>query len=509
MRHDARHMTARAASHDRLIPCLAMLAAVALAGCHRKPPQQPPPRLETPVQLPEATSSIVVPITARLSDLERSINREMPLTLWSIDRVEDRCVPAQRLKLFGKRVKVTPDLRCRIVGTVRRGRVSLAGSGKTLRLTLPVNATISAEDIGGLIRRETATGAATVHGNVRLDIRPDWTPTAKVSIDYDWTTPPGVTLLGKRITFVDKADGKLADVVRKLERDLPKQLRALDARKEAAEAWRQGFATLLLNRENPPVWLRIVPTRIGFAGYRVQGRNLELTATAEALTQTFVGDRPTDPTPAPLPDLARQVKQPKLAFQIPVLADYAQLEPVLTRALAKLAARGITIPQAGPVDAKFSDVTIYATTGGRLAVGITVDAKLKSGLIDHTRGRVWLTGMPYNDANSELVEIRDLRVAADTNRETVNLLIQLFQTPDVVEAIRRSLTQDFANDYAKVLRSARAAIAERRQGDFVLRADIGEVTHGRVVPTGQGLFMPVQAYGTASIAYRPRATKKR
>jgi len=83
-----------------------MLAAVALAGCHRKPPQQPPPRLETPVQLPEATSSIVVPITARLSDLERSINREMPLTLWSIDRVEDRCVPAQRLKLFGKRVKV-------------------------------------------------------------------------------------------------------------------------------------------------------------------------------------------------------------------------------------------------------------------------------------------------------------------------------------------------------------------------------------------------------------------
>ena len=423
--------------------------------------------------------------------------------------MEDRCVPAQRVKLFGKRMKVTPDLRCRIVGTVRRGRATLAGNGKVLRLTLPVSATISAEDIGGVVPRETATGAATVHADIRLDIRPDWTPTAKVSIDYDWTTPPGVTLLGRRITFIDKADDKLAGVVAKLERDLPKQLRALDARKEAAAAWRQGFTVLELNHENPPVWLRVTPTRIGFAGYQVRGRDLVLTATAEALTQTFVGDRPADPAPTPLPDLSRQVKQPTLAFQVPVLADYAQLEPVLTRALARLAARGIDIPKAGPVDAKFSDVTIYATTGDRLAVGITVDARLKSGLIDRTRGRIWLTGEPHNDDNSERVEIRDLRVAANTDRESVNLLIQLFQTPVVVEAIRQSLTQDFAHDYAKVLRSARAAIAERRQGDFVLRAAIAEVTHGRVVPTGQGLFMPVQAQGTATIAYRPRAAEKR
>lgn len=500
-------MSARINKHHWTL--LIFAAALALGGCHRKAHVPPPPRLETPVQLPETPSSIVVPITARLSDLERTLNREMPADLWSINRVEDRCVPAQRLKVFGARVKVTPDLRCRIVGTVRRGRITLSGSGQMLRLTLPVSAKVSAEDIGGIIRRETATGAATVHANVRLDIRPDWTPNAKVSIDYDWTTPPGVTLLGKRITFIDKADDKLAGVVAKLERDLPRQLRMLDLRKDAAEAWRNSFTSLELNRDNPPVWLRIVPTRIGYTGYRINGRDLQLTVTAQALTQTFVGNRPADPTPTPLPNIVRQTKQPELAFQVPVLADYAQLEPVLTRALTKLAARGITIPKAGPVDAKFSDVTIYATQGNRLAVGITVNAKLKSGFIDATRGRVWLTGMPYNEANSEQVEIRDLRIAANTDRDTVNLLIQLFETPEVIEAIRQSLTQDFAKDYNKVLRSARAAIAERRQGDFILHADIGEVTHGRVVPTGQGLFMPVQAFGKATIDYRPRAIARR
>ena len=479
------------------------LGLLVLAGCHRKPVAPPPPRVETPVRLPEATSNIVVPITARLGDLENALDRAVPRTVWSIDRLDDRCLPAQRVKLLGKKLKVTPDLRCRIVGTVRRGRIALGGNGRVLRLTFPVSAVVSAENIGGIVKRETATGTATVKADVRLDIGPDWTPTARISIDYDWTNPPGVTLLGKRITFIDKADGKLEGVIARLERDLPKQLRALDARTQAAEAWKQGFATLLLNRDNPPVWLRIVPTRIGFAGYQVRKRNLELTATAEALTQTFVGDRPADPAPTPLPDLARQVKPPSLSFQIPVLADYAQLEPVLARALAKLAAKGITIPKAGPVDAKFSDVTIYATQGNRLAVGITVDARLQSGLIDTTRGRVWMTGMPYNAVNSERVEINDLRVAANTNRDTVNLLIQLFETPEVIEAIRLSLTQDFAKDYDKVIRSARKALEERRQGDFVLRADIAKVTHGRVIPTGQGLFMPVQAYGTATIAYRP------
>ena len=499
--------TPRASDRRRspaLATWLALAAATTLAGCHRKPAVPPPPRLEIPVHLPETASTVVVPITAQLADLERALNRAVPQTLWSIDREEPRCVSAQRVKVFGERIKVTPDLACRIVGTVRRGPITLSGSGKTLRINLPVNATISAEDVGGIIRRETATGAASVHGDVRLSVNPDWTPTAKVSIRYDWTTPPGVTLFGKRITFVDKADQKLAGVIAGLERDLPKELRALDARGQAAAAWREGFTVLQLNEDNPPVWLRITPTEIGYAGYRVVGRELRLTAIAKALTQTFVGDRPADPTPTPLPNLVRQSKQPHLTFQIPVVADYAQLEPVLARALKKLAARGITIPRAGPVDAKFDDVTIYATTDNRLAVGITVEAKLRSGVIEKTRGRVWLTGVPDNKANSEEVEIHDLRIAAETDREAVNLLIDLFKTPEVVEAIRQSLTQDFARDYDKVIGSARKAIAAKRLGDFMLRVNMKQVTHGRVVPTGSGLFLAVQARGDASIAYQPR-----
>ena len=480
-----------------------LVVPLLLAGCHRGTPA--PHRVDTPAPLPQDSSTIVVPVSARLADLEKAINDGLPVALWSIDRLEPACVPAQKVRLFGKAVKVTPDLSCRITGQVTHGRATLSGSGRTLRLTMPVDAAISANSIGGIVRRETATGSATVHADIRLSVRPDWTPVASADIHYGWTATPGVTLFGKRITFVDKADDKLKQVIAKLERDLPRQLGRLDVRGKVAAAWRQGFTSIMLNRDKPPVWLRIAPQRISFNGYRVVGDRLELTAEARALTQTFIGDRPPELPPTPLPPLSRDVGAPALAFQVPVLADYRELEPVLLRALRKLAARkDLVLPRLGAVDVQFGKVTMYATDGGRLAVGVTMDAALRSGLMGRTSGQVWLTGIPFNRPNSEVIEVRDLRATGSTNSHSVNLLLAVVEAPAVLDRIRGSLTQNFARDYAKVLASARSALAERRQGDFVLSANIDAVTHGRVVPTGQGLFLPVAAAGRASIAYQPR-----
>jgi hypothetical protein len=479
-----------------------LLAPLILAGCHKGTPA--PHRLDTPAQLPQEASTIVVPVSARLADLEKGINDALPATLWSIDRLEPACVPAQRVKVFGHKLKVTPDLSCRIIGQVTHGHARLSGSGQLLHLTLPVSATISAKSIGGIIKQETATGASTVHADIRLAVKRDWSPVATARIDYDWREAPGVTLFGKRITFTDKADEKLKGVVAKLQHDLPQELAKLNLRGKVAAAWAQGFTSVQLNRDNPPVWLRIAPQQVAFNGYRVVGDRLELTTAARALTQTFVGKRPPDLPATPLPPLSKDVGAPSLTFAVPVLADYHEIEPVLLRALTKLADRkGITIPHLGRVDAHFGGVTMYATDGNRLAVGVQLDAKLQSGLLGRTSGVVWLTGVPYNRDNSEVIEIRDLRATGSTDSHSVNLLLSIIETPAVLDQIRGSLTQHFGKDYDKVLASARQAIAEKRVGDFVLAATVTRVTHGRIVPTGQGLFLPVHAEGQASIAYRP------
>ncbi len=488
--------------------------AMLLAGCGHKSPDPTPPRVDSAPVIPQLASTLVVPISVPLSDIEAELNRTTPQTLWSIDRREDKCVPAQRVtacaikrkdgscRVGVRKLKVTPDLSCRIVGQVTRGRIALGGSGGTITITLPVRATVTARDVGGIIKRETATGAANVRAVAKLGMTRSWQPTATVRIAYDWTNPPGVTILGKRITFADKADAKLAGVIAGLERSLPRQLARIQARDTIADAWRQGFAVIELNREKPAVWMRVTPQRLGVQGYSVQGRNLVLTAAAAALAETFVGIKPDPPKPTPLPLASADIGQRGLRTNIPVLADYGELEPVVERALAKRAAQGITLPKLGPVDVTFGAVTIYATSDGRLAVGVPVRAKLKSGYLGERRGQVWLTGVPFNEPDSEVIRVDDLKIATRTDSKAVDLIVALFTDPDTVGAIQAALTENFAKDYDRVIGAARKAIAARRQGDFQITATIDQVHHGRILVTGQGLFLPVEARGKASILYR-------
>ncbi|MEN2787934.1 DUF4403 family protein [Sphingomonas qilianensis] len=478
--------------------------ALGVSACNRDKGSVAPPRIDTAAELPSQSSTIVVPVSVSLSALEQQLDARTPTELWRIDKAEPRCVPGKQVKLFGKAVKVTPTLACRIVGHVRRGRIRLGGSGDTLTIAMPITAEISARDVGGIIKQETATGAAIVRATAKLSLDGNWSPVAKVDLAYDWTEPPGIDFLGQRIRFAEKADAKLKGVIAGLERDLPRELAKLRARDHLAQAWRQGFTAIQLNRERPPAWMRITPRRLGFGGYRIAGDRIELQLAAEALTETFVGNRPTDPVPTPLPPPAPQIGPRALRFFIPVLADYAQLEPVVQRALRKLAAKGIDLAGIGPVDAQFGKVTIYATENGYIAVGVQTKVKARSGVLPATSGEIWLSALPYNAENSQIVRARDVRIAGRSDSQAVNLLISLFDDVGVQANIRDALTHDFARDYNKVLIAARRAIAGHREGDFVLSADITDVRNGPIRVTGQGLFLPVQVAGTANIRFAPK-----
>ena len=480
-----------------------LLLPLAVLGCHRTAHVPAPPRVETRAALPAESSTIVVPVSTSLADVQAALERELPRRLWTINEHQDQCVPPQRVNIGIAKLRVLPKLGCQIVGQVTRGPVRLSGRGDRLLITLPIHATISANKVGGLASK-TATGDATVHATARLSIVGDWRPTAKVDIDYDWATPPGIDFLGRRITFVDKADERLRPIVAKLEQTLPRQLTQLHLREKLATVWRQAFTVISLNRDNPPAWMRVSPRRLGFGGYSVNGRTLQLTLAAEALTETFVGPRPPDPTPTALPPPLPVPPERGLRFFIPVLADYGQLEPVVERALTRRAEKGITLTGIGPVDARFGTVTIYATTGGRLAIGVDARARARSNSLLTTRGRIWLTALPFNRPDSQLVEARDIQLVADTDSRTVNLLAMVFNDTSVRQSIADGLRHDFAPDYMRILGKARAAIAGRREGDFLLSADVSSVTTGTLAVTGGGLFMPVRAEGKATIAYRPR-----
>ncbi len=477
---------------------------ILLASCGSNSTNPAPERLTDDAVVPIPSSELLIPATIELRDLERRINAELPIDLYAIDKVEKSCVPAQRI---GK-LKVTPDISCQVVGNVRRGHIKLFGDGETLVLSMPVEATVSAKHIGGIIKSETATGSGEVHASVRLDVSKQWEPRAKILIDYDWIQKPGVVVLGHRFTFAHKADEKLAKVISRLEQDIPKHLVALHPRAKIEQAWQSAFTTILVNRANPPVWMRITPQHLSYGGYRVTRDRLLLNVGLTANVETFVGDRPSDPAKAPLPPATTPRKSDGFHLRVPVVAAYIQIQPVLDKALMKLSARPITVPEIGEIRVKFGKSTIYATTNGRLAIGLDVSAKTSRWPIA-TKGTVWLTGLAYNEPDSQRIMVKDLTVQGTSNDRTGRLLLAIAQSAEIQDALSRAVSHDFANDLDKLTTKIRAALTQKRIGNFIIKVSIDDFRNGEIIPLGQGLYMPVNVSGSATVLISPEAVQAR
>lgn len=481
-----------------------LFLAVALSSCERKTEVEPPPRATDKAPSPTQKSLIAVPINASTASLRQALERAVPRTLWTINKRERACVKPQRVKVFGKKVKVTPPIACTIVGQVTRGPLRLRGEGSEIVVDMPINARISARDVGGVLKGETATGSAMAHARVRIELTPDWRTTGKARITYGWTNAPGIDFLGKRITFTDEADAKLKPVVRDVEREVNREIAKIDIRKQAADVWRQSFTALELNRENPPVWMRVTPQRILYGGYRLDGQQMRLNLGLEAITETFVSGRPRDPAPTPLPRLVRETPRPHFDVRVPVLADYAQLEPVIHRALVKRSARPFVLPAIGPVMAKFGKVTAYGAPDNRIAVGIELEALVQGAKREPTRGRVWVTARPVNAPGSAEVSFIDLKVDGDTDGLKGDLLLGIAESEGFAPLIADALTQNFTRDLAELQGKIRRAIDQRREGAFVIRTRIDSFETGEITAYGNGLYLPVRMVGGASVDYRPR-----
>ncbi len=475
----------------------------ALAGCDRQTEVEAPPRATDKAPSPTQKSLIAVPINASTASLKQALERAVPKTLWSINQRERACVQPQRVKVFGRKVKVTPPIACTIVGQVTRGPLRLRGEGDEIVIDVPIHATIAARDVGGVLKGETATGAAMAHARVRIELTPDWRTQGKARISYGWTKAPGIDFLGRRITFTDQADAKLKPVVRDVEREVNREIAKIDIRKQAADVWRQSFTALELNRENPPVWMRVTPQRILYGGYRIEGDRMNLDLGLEAITETFVSGRPADPKPTLLPRLVREMPKPHLDVRVPVIADYAILQPVVDRALAKRSARPFVLPKLGSMMVTFGKSTIYGAPGGRIAVGVDVEAKLEMRTGAPTRGRIWMTAIPVNEPGSAEVHFTNLSINGDTDGVGGDLLISLGQSPGFAPLIADALTQNFSRDLDELQGKIKRAVNQRREGAFVIRTRVDGFVTGEIKAYGNGLYLPVRMTGAADIAYRP------
>jgi hypothetical protein len=467
----------------------------------------PPPHATRTITPPAVSSNLTVPVFADLAELQRLLDQEIPLALWRIDRKDVLCVGQQHVRLFGKRLAITPKLHCDITGSARRGPITLRGAGHMIIADVPILAHVDADHIGGLANAH-ADGSAMAHARITLGVARDWQAAGTITLGYDWTSPPTVTLLGQKVAFTDKADERLKPVIAQLQHKLPAMLAGLDLRRRIAGLWQHGFAVINLNRSNPPVWLRIVPQSLSYGGYTIVGNRMRLQLGLVALTQAVVGARPADPPATALPDMASGARNDgAIQLFVPVIADYAELVPVLARALSKRAARPFILPGLGAFDAQFSNIEVYGASQGRIAVGADIVAVQRGGVLPPVRARIWFAGKPQNARGSQVVHFSNLTVSGATDSVAGKLAVAIAGSAGFSDTIADALTQNFTRDYARLSDKIRHAIADREQGNLRIDAQLDSTQNETLEAYANGLYMPVWLTGRASVTVNPAAGK--
>jgi Domain of unknown function (DUF4403) len=464
-----------------------------------------PPRATDPITFTQKTSQMAVDLKVDLDDLQRAIERDMPRTLWQIDRPGSECISSKKVDLELFKVK-SPKIKCRIVGKITRGRVKVGGKGQRLTLAMPIKATVAARDIAGILKGETGTGGAEVALSMTLDLTSDWRLKGDTRLDYRWTRAPGIDFLGKRLTFTSDADRELRPVIRELERIIGRELARVQLESQARQGWHEAHQVFELNRENPEVWGRLTPERFRFGGYDVTGRDLTLRLGLDAQFETFIGRKPEAITPSPLPALARRDKNAaQSVLHVPVIAEYAVLEPVIAKALAKRAAQPFVISDFGSVTATFADITVYGTGKGRIAVGGTFTATSDLPVIKAAKGKIWLTARPENAPGSREVRFVDVKVTGSTDITGEAFLFALANSPDLQATITDALAQNFENDFNKLRSKIDRALADRKGRLTDYSIAIEKIETGVISAHGEGLYLPVDV--TARITAKLRRLK--
>ncbi len=326
-------------------------------------------------------SSIVISVNVEIDEIERQLQEGFPQHLADLSRGRQVCIPAQWLKwdypcfrswkiyrCQGK-TKISPDIRCDIVGWVRRdGALSVRGDRDKIVISLPVHARVSAKDVGGIIASVTAEAKAIVTAEATLGVAEDWEPHFNIDLDFVWSERPTMRLFDLiEITFASEVKPYIRRHMSAMERTIAQTaLAKMDIRGVVQRAWTALHQPIILGYD-PRISLLWSPRSVGFSDLVVADDVVQLLLRVDGSSAVYVGDNIPEPVVMPLPDLSllQGSDDGRFHLRLPVFLDIGDIaEPSVVQYLSGVSLsldveKRLVVADLPVVDDRFRVVVTY------------------------------------------------------------------------------------------------------------------------------------------------------
>jgi len=476
-----------------------MAAAALLGACTRSDISERPPvdngAAATPIEAQPSTIGALVAIP--LDQAIQAANSALPRT-YGRDWINgpDACAD---LGLLGKHCAGT-----KYKYNVARGDIAIAPAG-TNAVKLSVDVSLDGQggfrgDGAKLLKLDAKNFDAAAKVDIVLTpvIGQDWCPTIDVVPSYNWTKNPRVEIVSRvNVDVSGQVNDAIKDKIPQITQAVQGSINCTQFKSQLASVY--GKRTFPVEvTPGQILHVNVEPLDFAFSGFNIDTQAIRLAAMLTARIE--VSGAPITPSTLPLPPLKMfgASAPPRIAIAVPLRAPFALLQAEAQKLLGGKTFEGDT--PAGRVKAILSKVMIYPTSGGRIAVGIDLDAKLPGKVLD-TKGTVFVVGTPVTDGKA-VVRLKDPTFTRILDNDVWNALSALFDS-QIRGELDKSLRYNFSGDVEKAKQALTekladpAAIANAK----AMASDI-DIGLGRVAVNGTDLV--AEALFGANVTLEPK-----
>lgn len=268
----------------------------------------------------------------------------------------------------------------------------------------------------GISRAQATEFQVNLKFMTRFGVDPDWkVRTQTVSAGFDWVTKPSIKVAGIEVPITGIISRKISENLEKFSKAIDDNVREnFVVKPYVVQAWNLIREPRLLSEEYR-TWLVITPTDILMTPFNVQNGKISATLGIRGFTQTLTGEKPSAKPVTDVPNLIITTDVPN-GFQIGLIG-VVPYEEASKLAAAQFVGKMFDFKE-GKYKIEVTGVDIY---------GQNDKLVIKAGLKGSINGVIYLKGIPYYDAKTRLLSLKDVDYDLNTRSvlvQTANWLLQ-------------------------------------------------------------------------------------
>jgi hypothetical protein len=447
----------------------------------------PPPNKNLAAVVNRPLSTINIPISLTIKDLENAINKQFNGVLYNDDSYENndndnlivrvKKIEAFQLSASADKIKIIAPLEVYVNGRLKKDFFSLFD-----------------QDFG-IDKSKEATFKLNVSINTKISVNQDWDIITKSETGFQWREQPYLELgpikipIGSIIETI--VNNQISDINKKLDQEITKNIKI---KPMATQLWNQLQAPIVVS-ERYQTYLKIVPEFISLSTINSDGKKLDVNLGFRSDIALVAGTKPEPVELKPLPKLQQQTRADStfnLYFAATMNYTYATQ-------LAKEQFVGKTLK----FDNDQQEVTIndlsFFNNGNKLGMMINMNGFYRNGFFKKKfKGTVYALGTPVYNDSTQILSIKDFDFDVKSKDALIGTAEWLLKG-SFRKTIQANLKYSMKDEIEKAIRTADDALKNAKIPNIKLNGKVEKIAPYGINLSEQGIEVIIQSTGDLKV----------